>query len=93
MQRIHLTQDIHPLSEFRANAAALIKQVQHTGRPLVLTQRGQSAAVVLDVRAYENLIEQLELLRDVQAAERELDTGEGTSHQEAKAALRSRLTS
>ena len=91
MQRIHLSQDIRPLSEFRANAAALIKQVQHTGRPLVLTQRGHSAAIVLDVQAYEQLLEELELLRDVHAAEREMDTGDGTPHQEAKALLLARL--
>ena len=91
MQRSNLTQDIRPLSEFRANAAALIKQVQHTGRPLVLTQRGHSAAIVMDVGAYEELLEELELLRDVLAAEREMDAGDGTPHEEAKALLRSRL--
>lgn len=91
MQRIHLAQDIRPLSEFRANAAALIKQLQTTHRPLVLTQRGHSAVVVLDVQEYERLLEELELLRDVQAAEQEVDAGGGLSHEEARAQIRSRL--
>ena len=43
--------DIRPVSEFRANAAELIDQVRESGRPLILTQRGHSAAVVLDVAA------------------------------------------
>ena len=91
MNRIHLGQDIRPLSDFRANAAALIKQLQTTGRPLVLTQRGHSAVVVLGVQYYERLLEEVELLRDVQAAEQELDAGGGLSHEEAKAQIRSRL--
>lgn len=91
MNRIHLGQDIRPLSEFRANAAALIKQLQTTRRPLVLTQRGHSAAVVLDVQEYERLLEEVELLRDVHAAEQELEAGGGLPHEEAKAQIRSRL--
>lgn len=57
MERIHLAQDIRPLSEFRANAAAMVKHLQSTRRPLVLTQRGHRAAVVLDVGVYERLLE------------------------------------
>lgn len=91
MERIHLAQDIRPLSEFRANAAAMIKHLQSTRRPLVLTQRGHSAAVVLDVEEYERLLEEVELLRDIHAAERELDAGGGLSHEQARAQLRSRL--
>ena len=91
MNRIHLGQDIRPLSDFRANAAALIKQLQTTRRPLVLTQRGHSAVVVLDVQEYERLLEEIELLRDVHAAEQELEAGGGVPHEEAKTQIRSRL--
>lgn len=92
MDRIHLGQDIKQLSEFRANAAALIKRLQTTRRPLVLTQRGHSAAVVLDVQEYERLLEEVDLLRDVYAAEQELDAGGGVPHEHVKAQLRSRLS-
>lgn len=56
MSRISLAEDIRPLSEFRANAAKLIEQVRETRRPLVLTQRGRSTAVVLSVEEYEQAI-------------------------------------
>jgi antitoxin YefM len=91
MNRINLEQDIRPLSDFRSNAAALIKQLHATRRPLVLTQRGQSAVVVLGVREYERLLEEMELLRDVHAAEQELEAGGGLSHEEALTQIRSRL--
>ncbi|NOE70456.1 type II toxin-antitoxin system Phd/YefM family antitoxin, partial [Vibrio cholerae] len=47
MSRIHLDQDIQPLSEFRAGVASFIKQINETRRPLVITQRGKGVAVVL----------------------------------------------
>lgn len=92
MQRPHLDEDIRPLSEFRANAAAMLDRVRSTKRPLVLTQRGHSAAVVVDVAEYERLIDELELLRDVRLAERQLAAGEGIPQAEAKKRALSRLS-
>lgn len=83
MKSVNLSEDIQPLSEFRANAAAMLRRVRDSRRPLVLTQRGHSAAVVLDVRQYESLLEELELLRDVDRAEQQISAGEGVEHQEA----------
>ncbi|HWQ25679.1 MAG TPA: type II toxin-antitoxin system Phd/YefM family antitoxin [Chlorobaculum sp.] len=56
MDRIDLENDIRPLSEFRANTASLVTQVRKTGRPLVLTQHGKSAVVLLDVRLYQTMV-------------------------------------
>jgi prevent-host-death family protein len=92
MRRINLSEDIQPLSEFRANAAAMLRRVRESRRSLVLTQRGHSAAVVLDVRQYESLLEELELLRDVHLAEQQLAAGEGVPHEEAREQIRERLT-
>jgi antitoxin YefM len=91
MARLKLDTDIRPVSEFRANAAELIEQLRNSGRPLVLTQRGHSAAVVLDVAEYERLVEEIETLRDIRTAESEILAGRGLSNREAKAELRRRL--
>jgi antitoxin YefM len=91
MQPIRFSRDIRPLSEFRANAAAFVQQVRRTRRPLVLTQHGKSAAVLLDVEEYERLVERAELLEDIAAAEAELDRGLGVEHEEAKAQVSERL--
>ena len=80
MARPFLDRDIKPLSEFRANSAAFIQQVQESKRPIVITQHGKSAAVLLDVGEYEALLQRLELLEDVQAGERQIDAGRGLSH-------------
>jgi antitoxin YefM len=87
MAGIHLEEDIRPLSEFRANAAGLIQRIRTSKRPLVLTQRGHSAAVVMGVSEYQRLIEELELLRDIQTSLDELDSGKGIPHSVAKRRL------
>lgn len=91
MQRVQLDQDIKPLSEFRANAAAFIKQVQKTKRPLVITTHGKSAAVLLDVAEYEALIERSEVLQDIHTAEGQLKEGKGLGHKEAQKRVMDRL--
>ncbi len=91
MRRVLLDQDIKPLSEFRANAAAFIKQVQITKRPLVITTHGKSAAVLLDVAEYEALMEKSEIIQDIHTAERQLEEEKGLGHEEAKSRVLERL--
>jgi prevent-host-death family protein len=85
------TEDIHPLSDFRSNAAAFVERVRNTRRPVILTQRGRSAAVLMDVAEYEALVEELELLRDVRTGENQLAAGKGVSSTTAKRRVRAAL--
>ncbi len=84
------SQDVQPLSAFRANAAGFLDQVRSTKRPLVLTQHGKSAAVVLDVDQYEALVDEIEVIRDIRQAKAQLARGEGIPHEEVVAELRAR---
>lgn len=91
MASIRFSEDIRSLSEFRANTAAFIAQVQATRRPLVLTQHGRGAAVLLDVGEYERLAERAELLEDIRVAEEQYARGEVVEHDEAKRQVLARL--
>ncbi len=91
MKRIIYSEDIRPLSEFRANAAMLIEQVRTTKRPMIITQHGKSTAVILDVREYEALLEKLEILQDIRLAESHIEQGLGISHKEAQKHIRDRI--
>lgn len=91
MPKVKPSEDIRPLSEFRAKMAAFIDQVRDTGRPVFLTEHGRSAAVLLAVSEYEAMVEELELLRDVRIAERQLARGRGLAHGRAKTELKRRL--
>ncbi|NOT09653.1 MAG: type II toxin-antitoxin system Phd/YefM family antitoxin [Gemmatimonadales bacterium] len=91
MARIRPTEDIRPLADFRANLASVLRQVQRTKRPVILTQHGRSAAVLVNAAEYEALVDRAELLDDVRAAEAEIEVGRGIAHGKAKAAVLARL--
>ncbi len=91
MARVRPSEDIRPLTEFRARAAAVVQQVQDTKRPVILTQHGRSAAVLLDVDAYEALLDELALLRDVREAEGQVAAGQAVAHGTVARQLRQRL--
>lgn len=91
MARIHLDQDIQPLSEFRAGVASSIRKINETRRPLLITQRGKGVAVVLDVAEYEAMQEKIELLEEIRAAEAQIESGQGVSNSDARALVLGRI--
>ena len=91
MPKLKPPRDIQPVTEFRANAAQFIEQVRETGEPVILTQHGRSAAVLLDVESYETMLDELALLRDVREAEAQLAAGKERSHAAVAKKLRARL--
>lgn len=91
MSKLKPSRDIQPVTEFRANAAQFIEQVRDTGEPMILTQHGRSAAVLLDVDSYESLMDEIALLRDVRQAEDQVVAGKGISHASVAKKLRARL--
>jgi antitoxin YefM len=48
--------------------------------------------VLLDVDEYEALLERVELLQEVQTAERQLASGQGITHEDAEARVLSHLS-
>ncbi len=91
MKRIQLDKDIQPLSAFRANAAAIIETLKKDRRPVVITQHGKGSAVLLDVNDYEQMIETIEILQEINQAREELAAGKGIPHEEAMASIREYL--
>jgi antitoxin YefM len=91
MSTLKPSRDIQPVTAFRANAAQFIEQVQTTGEPVILTQHGRGAAVLLDVASYEGMLDELALLRDVRTAEQQVATGNTVTHEAVAKTLRARL--
>jgi prevent-host-death family protein len=69
--------NIIPVSDLRQDAAKVLKQVKDSKEPLVITQRGRAAAVMLSVEAYEKAERDRELLRLLAKGEKEIEAGEG----------------
>lgn len=88
MSHIQLDQDIRSLSDFRANAASFIEQVKSKRRPLVITQHGKSSAVLIDVEDYQKMLDKIQLLEELTTARKELNNGEGVSHEKFFSELR-----
>jgi antitoxin YefM len=80
--------DVRPVTEFRANTSAMIEQMHSSQRPLVLTQHGRSAAVLLDPEVYEGLVDELELLRSLSMSEAQIAAGHVIPHDEVVRRLR-----
>ena len=87
MQRVELDKDIQSISGFRSRATMFVDMVHKTRRPLVITNHGKSAAVLLDVVEYENLMEKMELLQEVRTAENQILAGRGIEHNKVKKAI------
>ena len=90
---LDLETDIQPVSEFRANAAAMLEQVRSSGRPLVLTRRGRGAAVLLDIASYQDLLNELEELRDVHRGLADVEAGRVVDHDQVATNMLGRLKS
>ena len=71
--------DIVPISDLRQDAAALLRQIRAGKRPLIITQRGRAAAVMISIEAFESAERERELLRILARGEREIAAGKGHS--------------
>lgn len=69
--------NIIPVSDLRQGAAELLKQLNQSNEPLIITQRGRAAAVMIGVEAYEKFEREKEFLRLLAGGDREIDRGEG----------------
>ena len=91
MRNLVINEDIRPLSEFRSGIATFIRQVDKTGRPLVITQHGKGVGVLLSVAEYQAMQEKIEMLEDIQTSISQLDQGKGLDHDVAKSVILKRL--
>lgn len=69
--------NIIPITDLRQDATAIIKRVTSSKEPLVITQRGRAAVVMVSMEAYEHSQHELELLRHLARGEKEIEAGKG----------------
>jgi antitoxin YefM len=91
MAALRPSTDVLPVTEFRANTSSMLTRLHATKRPVVLTQHGRGAAVVMDVSVYEDMLDEIAILRDIRIAEDQIARGEVTSHDEVVARLKAKL--
>jgi prevent-host-death family protein len=67
--------DIKPITYLKANAAELLKYINETHRPIIITQNGEAKAVLQDPESYESMRKALSLLKLVSMSEEEVRQG------------------
>ncbi|HEY7373365.1 MAG TPA: type II toxin-antitoxin system Phd/YefM family antitoxin [Polyangia bacterium] len=68
---------IVPVSDLRDDAANVLDRVKKSREPVVITQRGRAAAVLLSIEEYERSEHERELLRLLAQGEKEVAAGKG----------------
>jgi prevent-host-death family protein len=68
---------IIPITDLRKDAAMVLRQVRESKEPIVITQRGRAAAVMMSAEAYERSEHDRELLRLLARGEKEIAAGKG----------------
>jgi len=69
--------DIIPVSDLRQDAAGTLRRVNRSKQPLVVTQRGRAAAVLLGIDAYQRGERERAILKLLARGEREIRAGRG----------------
>ena len=92
MKQPRLASDLVPVHEFRANLASWLDQPSKTGRPVVLTQRGKAAAVLVSPAMLDQIEERSEVLTEVIEGLREVAAGDLFEDEEVWAEVEVRLS-
>jgi prevent-host-death family protein len=86
------SRQIKPISYLKANAAAVLEDLEQNRKPLVITQNGEAKAVIQDVASYEETQETLALLKILALGNQQVTEGKVTPAQDVVKRLRERNT-
>jgi prevent-host-death family protein len=93
MKNILISSDIIPLGEFKAGISACLKKVQTTGQPLIITQNGRPAGVLLSPVEYDALAYRKQFSESVERGLVAAESGEVYGKEEVKTMLSKKKSS
>ena len=79
---------IKPISYVKTNAADMMNFVNEKKEPLIITQNGESRAVLIDVESYQEMKDAFNLLKMLQFSETDVRTGKTKPAKEVFSNLR-----
>lgn len=80
MRVLRMSESFVPISEFKAEAADWLRRLAAGGAPVVVTQNGKPAGVLLSPRAFDDLTESARFVAAVDAGLADADAGRGRPH-------------
>ena len=69
---MNISTDIKPITYLKSRAADLLKQINETHRPVIITQNGEPKAVLQDPKSYEDMKNALGILKLITQAEEQI---------------------
>ena len=86
--RLKATEDLIPITDLRQNSARILKRLRSERRPVVILQRGRSAAVMERVEDFEQRLERLDLLEAIVRGLQDSQSGKMVSNEQMMRDLR-----
>ncbi len=87
MKNISITNDIVPIAEFKTSISKWLKSLQDSGHPLIITQNGKPAGVLLSPNDYDELVYRKSFLDSVGRGISDAESGRTYRTEEIRAAL------
>ena len=84
MNNLKVASDIIPISEFKVSLSKWFENVQNTGHPLVITQNGRPAGVLISPSEYDELMHKNLLINSVIRGLSDVESGNVLSTKEIK---------
>lgn len=77
-----------PLTDMKRQAGKVLDLLRTERGPVVITEHGRAAAVLMDVASYEAMTRRFEILKGIEEGERDIAEGRTLGWEEAKTELR-----
>jgi antitoxin YefM len=90
MKTISITNDIVPIAEFKTGISKWFKTLKATGHPLIITQNGKPAGVLLSPGDYDDLVYKKSFLDSIGRGISDAESGKTYQTKEVRTALKAR---
>ena len=89
---MNISTDIKSVTYLKSRAADLLKQINETGRPVIITQNGEPKAVLQDPKSYENMRNAIGILKLLSQGEEDIKNGRSKPQKDVFENLEKSLT-
>lgn len=73
---MQIVNDIKPVTYLKNRAADVLKHINETHRPMIITQNGEAKAVIQDPKSYEDMKNAISILKLLSFAEEDIKNGD-----------------
>jgi len=70
---MNIKDDIKPISYIKTHAADMLKRVNETQHPMIITQNGEAKAVLLDTETYQSMLNSIGILKVLSQSENDIE--------------------